>query len=288
MFGRRNDITVRLPSCVDANHIPYYHLNRAGQHAVIRILSVFAYYHPDITWAPLLAPITALFLHYMTEVDAYESLLILASNDYKIITQTEIQFQSLTLAFRSLLRRHCRSTYEVLAKQTQQNSIFDEWFWLIFEHLPFTYLVPIIDCLLVEDMKILVRISMTLFHFFVKHGFSQQLLIAKPRRRTSIFRRSNFARSSALFHRQTTTAVTTSASLSPSTISAANKANAAVYEALITFVQHFDLPLDKVFKHAFGIHHLQRKEILRAIEVRLIPSLLPSARSKSSAAVDDS
>ena len=262
MFGRRNDITVRLPSCVDANHIPYYHLNRAGQHAVIRILSVFAYYHPDITCAPLLAPITALFLHYMTEVDAYESLLILTSNDYKVITQTEIQFQSLTLAFRSLLRRHCRSTYEVLAKQTQQNSIFDEWLWLIFDHLPFAYLVAIIDCLLVEDMKILIRISMTLFHFFVKHGFNQQLLTTKPRRRTSIFRRSNFARKSALFHRQTTTAVPT--------ISAANKAHAAVYEALITFVQHFDLPIDKFFKHAFGIHHLQRKEIFRAIEVRQV------------------
>ncbi|CAF4602161.1 unnamed protein product, partial [Rotaria sp. Silwood1] len=158
MFGRRNDITVRLPSCVDANHLPHYHLNRRGQHAVTRILSVFAYYHPDITWAPLLAPMTALFLHYMTEIDAYESLLILTSNDYKIITQTEIQYQSLSLAFRSILRRRCRSVYEYLNRQSQQPCLFDEWLWIIFEHLPFTYLVPIIDCLLIEDMKILIRI----------------------------------------------------------------------------------------------------------------------------------
>ncbi|CAF4349942.1 unnamed protein product, partial [Adineta steineri] len=69
MFGRRNDITVRLPSCIDLDHLPNYNLNRKGQHARTRILSVFAYYHPDITWAPLLAPLTALFLHYMTEID---------------------------------------------------------------------------------------------------------------------------------------------------------------------------------------------------------------------------
>ncbi len=256
MFGRRNDIIVRLPSCVDANHLPHYHLNRRGQHAVTRILSVFAYYHPDITWAPLLGPITALFLHYMTEIDAYECLLILTSNDYKIITQTEIQYQSLTLAFRTLLRRHCRSTYEIIFKQSQQTSIFDEWLWIIFEHLPFTYLISIIDCLLIEDMKILIRISMTLYHFFVKYGLNQQIIPIKPRRRDSLFRRSKFARQSGRLQNQTSISSFSS-----------NKANVPVYENFIAYIQHFDLPIEKVFKHAFGIHHLQRKEIFRAIEV---------------------
>ena len=256
MFGRRNDITVRLPSCVDPNRLPRYHLNGRGQHAVTRILGVFAYYHPDITWAPLLAPLTALFLHYMTEIDAYESLLILTSSDCKIITQTEIQYQSLTLAFRKLLRVHCRSTYEILAKQSTQSCIFDEWLWLIFEHLPFTYLIPIIDCLLIEDMKVLIRISMTLYHFYVKYSLNQeQHLPIKSRRRDSIFRRSKLARTSARYQCQTS---------SPSSL---NKTDINVYEALINYIQHFDLPIEKLFKHAFGIHHLQRKEIFRAIEV---------------------
>ncbi|CAF1450498.1 unnamed protein product [Rotaria sordida] len=255
MFGRRNDITVRLPSCVDANHLPHYHLNRRGQHAITRILSVFAYYHPDITWAPLLAPMTALFLHYMTEIDAYESLLILTSSDYKIITQTEIQYQSLSLAFRTLLRRHCRSVYEFLNKQqqSQQLCLFDEWLWLIFEHLPFTYLVPIIDCLLIEDMKILIRISMTLYHFFVKYGSNPQILSIKPRRRDSIFRLSKSSRTSTRLECQTS-------------LSSSYKTNSNIYENLISYVQHFDLPMEKFFKHAFGISHLQRKEIFRAIE----------------------
>ncbi|CAF0949458.1 unnamed protein product [Adineta ricciae] len=253
MFGRRNDISVRTPPCVDPNHLPYYHLNRRGQHAVTRILCVFAYYHPDITWAPLLAPMTALFLHYMTEIDAYESLLILSSTDYKIITQTEIQFQSFTLSFRSILRRHCRTTYETLTKQSQDPSIFDEWLWIIFEYLPFQYLIPVIDCLLIEDVKILMRIGMALFHFYAKYGLNQQITSAKPRRRESLFRRSKFGRASGRLQNQT----------SPSS----TRSTATMFDNLTAYVQHFDVPLEKFFKHAFAIHHLQRKEVFRAIEV---------------------
>lgn len=257
MFGRRNDIIVRLPSCVDSNHLPPYHLNRRGQHAVTRILSIFAYYHPDITWAPLLGPITALFLHYMTEINAYEALLILTSNDFKVITQTEIQYQSLTHAFCTLLRRHCRSTYEILSKQSSQNSIFDDWLWIIFEYLPFNYLIPILDCLLIEDMKILIRIAMTLYHFFVKYGLNHIGFISRARRRSSIFRRSKFSRSSS---RRSQTQL--SVFSAPSKRSPVN-----LHEDLIAYIEHFDLPLEKLFKHAFGIHHLQRKVIFRTMEV---------------------
>lgn len=248
------DISVRIPVCIDPSHMPYYYLNRRGQHAVLRILSVFAYYHPDVTWAPLLAPIVSLFLHYMTEIDAYECLLILTSNSYKIITQTEIQYQSLTLAFRSLLRKHHRSTYDTLFKQTQQNLIFDLWLWIIFEHLPMQYLIPIVDCLLIEDMKILIRISMSLYYFFVKYGFNKKKASDTSKRRESLLRRPRFSlsRRPTRFGKQ---------------ISTANKLTVNVLDNLISYIQNFDLPIEKLFKHAFGIHHLQRKEIFRTIEV---------------------
>jgi hypothetical protein len=233
MFGRRNDISVRLPSCIDINHLPNYNLNRKGQHARTRILSVFAYYHPDITWAPLLAPIIALFLHYMTEIDAYECLLILTSNHYKLITQTEIQYQSLLLSFRSLLRRYCFSTYEIILKSHQ--NIFDQWIWIIFEYLPFKYLIPIIDCLLIEDIKILIRFTMTLLHFFIKYSLNQPI---KSKRRYSIFHQKNFSH-------QSLTKID-----------------------IINYIQQFDIPIDKFFKHAFNIHNLQKKEIFRIIQVK--------------------
>lgn len=223
MFGRRNDITVGLPSCIDSNHLPNYNLNRKGQHARTRILSVFAYYHPDITCAPLLAPMTALFLHYMSEIDAYECLLILTSHPYQFLSQTEIQFQSFLASFRSLLRRHCYSTYEVILKTCP--TVFEQWIWILFEYLPFRYLVPMIDCLLIEDMKILIRFMMTLLHFYVQ---------SQSKERFSFFRRKRSI-------------------LLPTKFS--------------DFIQHLDIPIEKLFKHAFSIHNLQRKEIIRAIQV---------------------
>jgi hypothetical protein len=246
MFGRRNDIIVRLPSCIDINHLPNYNLNRKGQHARTRILSVFAYYHPDVSWAPLLAPITALFLHYMTEIDAYECLLIITSNNYKLITQTEIQYQSLILSFRSLLRRHCYSTYELILK-SQQN-IFDQWIWFIFKYLPFNYLIPIIDCLLIEDIKILIRFTMSLLHFFVKYPLNQPI---------------NLKRRNSIFHRKTISHFS------------------LIKTDIINYIQQFDIPIEKLFKHAFSIHNLQRKEIFRIIQVDSFTSVRATSLRRS-------
>ncbi|CAF0876348.1 unnamed protein product [Adineta ricciae] len=243
IFGRRNDIIVRLPSCIDINHLPNYHLNRKGQHARTRILSVFAYYHPDVTWAPLLAPIAALYLHYMTEIDAYESLLILTSKNYNIITQTEIQYQSLMCAFRSLLRRHYHSAYEILSKY--QQNIFDQWLWILFENLPLKYLTPIVDCLLIEDMKILIRFSMILMNHFAKFLSNQQF---KHKRRYSIFHRDTYSRLSSM-------------------TSAMKENSTTKNEVLINYMQQFDFPIEKLFKQAFSIRNLRRKDIFRTIQI---------------------
>lgn len=221
MFGRRNDITVQLPSCIDINHIPDYYLNQKGQHARTRILTVFAYYHPDITCSPLLAPLTSLFLHYMTEIDAYKCLLIITSHQWKFLSQTEIQFQSFIYSFRTLLRRYYYSTYEILLRS--HSYIFDQWLWILFDYLPLKYLVPIIDCLLIEDMKILIRFAMSLLYLFVNYEHAQKS------------------------KRHSTSSVT--------------KVN------IKTFVQQLDIPIEKLFKHAFNIHNLRKKEIFRIIQV---------------------
>jgi len=36
---------------------------------------------------------------------------------------------------------------------------------------------------------------------------------------------------------------------------------------IINYIQQFDIPIEKLFKHAFGIHNLQRKEISRTIQI---------------------
>jgi hypothetical protein len=223
MFGRHNDINVCFPSCLDGDHLPNYYLNQEGQLARTRILSIFAYYHPDTTWAPLLAPITALLLHYMNEIRAYECLLIFMNKNFKLISQ----YQSFILSFRSLLRRHCHSTYKIISKSSK--NILDQWIWILFEYLPFEYLIPIVDCLLIEDMKIAIRFTMALLHFFVK----SQLIQSKK---------------GVIFYKKS--------SPHPSSI-----------QDITQYFQQFDIPLEKLFKHAFAIHNLRREEIFRIIQV---------------------
>lgn len=229
MFGRRNDITVHLPSCIDTNHIPDYYLNQKGQHARTRILTVFTYYHPDITWSPLLAPLTSLFLHYMNEIDAYKCLLIITNHQWKFLSQTEIQFQSFLYSFRTLLRRYYYSTYEILLRS--HSYIFDQWIWIIFDYLPFKYLIPIIDCLLIEDVKVLIRFAMSLLYLFVNESTQKCKRVS-----------------------------------SSSSQKKRNSASTITKLDIKTFVQQLDIPIDKLFKHAFSIHNLRKKEIFRIIQ----------------------
>ncbi|CAF4400631.1 unnamed protein product, partial [Adineta steineri] len=107
------------------------------------------------------------------------------------------------------------------------------------------YLVPIIDCLLIEDMKILIRFTIALLNFFVKYISKQHI---KPKRRYSIFRRETFSRLSS--------------SSSIKTNGTVNNDN-----RLIHFIQQLDIPIEKLFKQAFAIRHLRRKQIFRIIQV---------------------
>ena len=47
--------------------------------------------------------------------------------------------------------------------------LFNDWLWWIFDHLPFTHVVRILDCYLVEGYKIFYRIAFALVRTFVKY-----------------------------------------------------------------------------------------------------------------------
>ena len=47
--------------------------------------------------------------------------------------------------------------------------LFNDWLWWIFDHLPFTHVVRILDCYLVEGYKIFYRIAFALLRTFVKY-----------------------------------------------------------------------------------------------------------------------
>lgn len=63
----------KLPSFVDANFCRHFQLNKLGQIQLDRILWQVAADHPEMTYCPLLYPITALFLHYFTSEETYSA-----------------------------------------------------------------------------------------------------------------------------------------------------------------------------------------------------------------------
>lgn len=57
---------IMLPPFVDSTHCLPYYLNRKGHAVADRVVSVLGYTYADITYSPLLYPVTAILLHYMS------------------------------------------------------------------------------------------------------------------------------------------------------------------------------------------------------------------------------
>ncbi|RNA36824.1 TBC1 domain family member 24-like isoform X2 [Brachionus plicatilis] len=91
LFGKHLKLKAELPDFVDRDHLCFYYLNESGKEAVCRLLNVLATVHPDITFAPLLAPLASLFLHYMSEPECFACLLSVIESNNKI-TQTDIHW----------------------------------------------------------------------------------------------------------------------------------------------------------------------------------------------------
>lgn len=61
----------KLPAFIDVTYCRFFHLNGEGQKAVERIIWSLARDHPEMTFCPLIYPMTALFLHYMNPLTAF-------------------------------------------------------------------------------------------------------------------------------------------------------------------------------------------------------------------------
>lgn len=61
----------KLPSFIDVTYCRFFHLNQEGQKSVETIIWSLARDHPEMTFCPLIYPMTALFLHYMTPLTAF-------------------------------------------------------------------------------------------------------------------------------------------------------------------------------------------------------------------------
>jgi hypothetical protein len=67
------------------HHLKYYNLNKKGKQAIKRILCVYEYHYPQVTYNPGLVCISSILLHYMQEHEVFAALCFMSSTKEHLI-----------------------------------------------------------------------------------------------------------------------------------------------------------------------------------------------------------
>ncbi|CAH1388692.1 unnamed protein product [Nezara viridula] len=175
LFGTTElpDKGILLPQFVENQHKHYYHLTKAGIKVADRIVCVLGFALPDITYSPMVYPITALLLHFMTEEECYNCLAsIVSSKDIMFITQTKQLHEVTWRTVMHISRKHIKSAAVSLSRQcpnSRSERIYMDWIWWVLQGLPFNHLVRVMDTYLHEGIKVFYRISMAILVLFQKY-----------------------------------------------------------------------------------------------------------------------
>lgn len=164
------DPPVRLPRFVDMDHISSYHLTQEGIVHAKRVLCVLEHSCPDIVCSPLLFSMVSLFLHYMDTSQCYNCIYaLLRHKDGAFISTTKVSFEASKLVIRDLAKKYSKAGYVHLVRNCGNiDTLFDTWVWWIFEDLPFFYLLRILDCYLLEGVKVFYRVVLAIITLYSK------------------------------------------------------------------------------------------------------------------------
>ncbi|XP_033119529.1 GTPase-activating protein skywalker-like [Anneissia japonica] len=161
--------TLSLPQFVDESHVLYYKLNMQGQQTLHKMMLVIENAHPEITYCPLLLPIASALLHYVEEDVCFDCLeALLQEQTFKYLHQTRVEYEAFLMNFIKICAKFIPQTYSYLKEQKGSAEFFKDWIWIIFEELPFTHLVRIIDCFVVEGLKVLYRVGLAIADSYKK------------------------------------------------------------------------------------------------------------------------
>ncbi|XP_066266226.1 GTPase-activating protein skywalker-like [Branchiostoma lanceolatum] len=174
LFGERGEMSPPLPMVADRTvQFPSYFLSQGGLCVVRRVVTVLSYLHPDITWCPVLIPVTCVMLHYLQEeVKVYQAVTNMLTHTGRTekgerrtyLMDTRLSHEAMNRVFCDLAKKYAKAAY-VFVKDisgSDVDSVLSEWIWWIFGALPFEYVVHVMDCYLVEGMKVLYRVGVTL------------------------------------------------------------------------------------------------------------------------------
>ncbi|XP_035693950.1 GTPase-activating protein skywalker-like [Branchiostoma floridae] len=162
-----------LPTVADRTvQFPSYFLSQGGLCVVRRVVTVLSYLHPDITWCPVLIPVTCVMLHYLQEeVKVYQAVANMLTHTGRTekgerrtyLMDTRLSHEAMNRVFCDLAKRYAKAAYGFLKDSgCDVDSVMSEWIWWIFGALPFEYVVHVMDCYLVEGLKVLYRVGVAL------------------------------------------------------------------------------------------------------------------------------
>ncbi|XP_004524802.1 TBC1 domain family member 24 isoform X6 [Ceratitis capitata] len=167
-----SDKPIMLPAFVDPAHCLTYHLTRTGRSVADRIVNVLGYDCPDITYSPVLYPITSILLHFMSEEEAYHCLAALVGSKEKVfIKQTKLQHEVTWKTVMQIAKKHSKNAvtyFQRICPGVKLERVFMDWCWWILAGLPFQHLVRIMDCYFHEGIKVLYRVALVIINLFHK------------------------------------------------------------------------------------------------------------------------
>ncbi|KAK6632106.1 hypothetical protein RUM44_007136 [Polyplax serrata] len=176
LFGTTDlpDKPLTLPAFVEKEQCLTYHLTKRGRHIADRVVCILGYASPDITYSPSIYPITALLLHFLPEEDCYNCMASLVASKEKVfITQTKLLYEVTWRTVMQIAKKHVKSSAVHVARHctaARAERIYTDWFWWIFQYLPFPHLVRVVDCFLHEGIKVLYRTALAILLLFHKYS----------------------------------------------------------------------------------------------------------------------
>ncbi|VDK66582.1 unnamed protein product, partial [Onchocerca ochengi] len=152
-----------------------YELNANGLRALDRLIRNLDTTMPTLNYAPLIQPILALFLHYMSENDAYACVVRILKNQSNYMKGSALASKAASYTLLAVVKVHKAAVYKALKTwigSSDENILaraLQSWPRWIFCALPFEHLICIIDCYLYEGSKILMRVAITLLKIWHKN-----------------------------------------------------------------------------------------------------------------------
>ena len=158
---------VSLPRFV-GNHLKQYNLDDSAMDKVKEVVCVIGVAQPEITYSPYLFSLTCLLLHYMEPEECFNCLsLILQSKNQNYLAQTQTAEESSWYIMVDLMKKFSKKCHRYLLLESQDlTKVVDSWMSWIFHDLPFTFLVRIIDCYMLEGVKVMYRVGLAILSYF--------------------------------------------------------------------------------------------------------------------------